>query len=117
MSNNYLVTTAGLSANPTAEAVLPQIGWAAAGGTANALTATFTPANAALTDGLCIRVRALYANTSTTVTLNVDALGAQNIKKNGNQALAVGSIANPGHELILTYNLAGTRWELQNPAA
>lgn len=91
--------------------------WAIAGGTANALTATYTPPITALADGLLVWLRAAAASSSTTPTLNVDGLGAKTITRNGGDALQVSDIPAAGAELILRYNLANTRWELLNPAA
>lgn len=89
---------------------------ATAGGTVNALTATFTPAVTAYTDRLITRVRATGANTSTTPTIAYDGLAAKTIVKNGNQALDAGDIAGADHELILVYNLSNDNIELLNPA-
>lgn len=92
--------------------------FAVAGGTANALTASFTPVVTALTDGEQIKVRAAAANTSTAPTLAVDALTARTIAKNGNKPLAAGDIKGAGHELLLRYVAATTpRFELLNPAS
>lgn len=88
--------------------------WVVAGGTANALTATYSPAIASLTDGLLLGVRATAANTSATVTFAPNGLTAHNITKLGGTALEVGEIANL-QELLLRYNLANTRWEWLNP--
>lgn len=87
-----------------------------AGGTGDALTATFSPAYTSLTDGLYIRVRAAAANASTTPTLNVNGLGAVTITREGGQALRAGDIGGAGHELILVYRSSAPRWELINPA-
>lgn len=88
----------------------------AAGG-ADALTAAFSPAIAALTDGLQVRVKATAANTTTTPTVDYDGLGAKTIVKNGNQPLAIGDIANADHELQLVSNTSNDNVELLNPAA
>lgn len=90
--------------------------FATAAGTADALTAAFTPAITALVDGAQLKVRAAAANTSTTPTLKVDALTARTITKNGNQPLVAGDIKGAGHELLLRYVAAGPRFELLNPA-
>jgi len=86
-------------------------------GAADALIATFIPAVAAYKNGLEVRVRALFANATTTPTINYNGLGAKTIVKNGNQALSVNDIAAPGHELQLVYNLANDNIELMNPAS
>lgn len=76
---------------------------------------TFTNVPASLTDGMEIHVRAPAANTTTNPKLNVNALGAYSIVKQGGAALGAADIHNL-HELVLRYNLANTRWELLNPA-
>lgn len=91
-----------------------------AGGTADALTVTFTNAPTApstLIDGMQILVRAAAANATTTPTLAVNGGTARTITKQGGSALAAGDIVAAGHELLLRYNLASTRWDLLNPKA
>lgn len=90
-------------------------GFAAAGGTADAITATFSPSVTTLADGMIFRVRAGAANATTTPTFSPNGLTAHTITKNGGQALVAGDIFGSGHELLLQYNLANTRWELLNP--
>lgn len=90
--------------------------FAIAAGVADALTAAFTPAIATITDGMQIKVRALLENATTTPTLKVDANAAITITKNGGDALAIGDIKGPGHELLLRYNETSDLWELLNPA-
>lgn len=90
--------------------------WAAAAGTANAITATYTPPNGSLTDGLLLSLRASAANSSTAPTFAPDGLAAHPITQMGGAVLAAGNIAAGGHECLVRYNLANTRWELLNPA-
>jgi hypothetical protein len=90
--------------------------WVTAGGTANALSATYVPAIQSLEDGQVCKVRALLANTTTDPTFSPNGLSAYPIKMLGGVALPAGGIAGPGHELVLVFNSAGLRWELQNPA-
>lgn len=92
------------------------INWVAAGGTADALTATYSPAISALVDGQLCFVRAASANATTTPTFAPSGLAAYTITKIGGVALAPTDIQ-ANAELILRYNLANTRWELFNPAA
>jgi hypothetical protein len=66
-----------------------------AGGTANALTATLTPAPASLTDDLIVIVRAASNNTGAT-TLNLNGLGATAVVGAGHQALQGGELAANG---------------------
>lgn len=91
--------------------------WVAAGGTADALTATLAPAISTLVDGMELRVRALLANATTTPSIAFNGLTAVTITKNGGSALAAGDIAGVGHELILRYALAANHMELLNPKA
>lgn len=88
---------------------------AAAGGTVNAITATYSPA-LTLTDGKRCYVVASGANTSTIPTFEPDGLTAHTITKKGGVALLAGDISAALHVIILEYNLANTRWELLNPA-
>lgn len=93
-----------------------KINWADAGGTADAITASYTPTVSALVDGQLFFVRAAAANTSTTPTFNPDSTGDKTITKNGAQALAAGDIYGDGHELALRYRLSDTSFELLNPS-
>ena len=90
--------------------------WIDAGGTADALTAAYSPAITALADGMQLRVRAGLANATTTPTFSPNGLTAHTITKFGGKALAAGDIAGDDHELLLVYNLGNTNWELLNPA-
>jgi microcystin-dependent protein len=67
----------------------------AAGGTANALTATLTPAPTSYTDDLTVVVRVASANTGAT-TLNVNGLGATAVVGAGHQPLQGGELAANG---------------------
>jgi len=88
-----------------------------AGGSADALTGTSSPANTALTNGMMVVVKAAAANATTTPTFVLDSIGsALTITKTGGVALSVGDIVGAGHELLLVYSSTGTRWELLNPA-
>lgn len=84
------------------------------GGTADAITATFSPVFSAWTAKMRFRFTAGGANTVTTPTVNVDSLGAKTIKKLHGQALAVGDISGSGHVCDCVYN--GTDVLLFNPA-
>lgn len=92
-----------------------KVNWVDGGGTADAITATYSPAITALVDGQICFVRATAANTSTTPTFAPNGLTARTIVKTGGVALVAGDIVGDGHELILRYLLASTRWELLNP--
>lgn len=115
MANDYLLTTGGLVGNPSAASVLPQVNWAIAAGTGDAITAAYTPVNAALTDGLILGFRALAANTINNPTFSPDGLTAHPITHMGGNVLAPGHIAGQYAEYLVRYNLANTRWELLNP--
>lgn len=84
---------------------------APAGGTANAITATFTPNITALTDGLRVRVTGLSENTATNPTLAAGTTAATVIKDYSGAALAVAAIP-PEAEFI--YSTASAAWILQN---
>jgi hypothetical protein len=90
--------------------------WVVAGGTADALTAGYSPALTALVDGQLCFVRASAANATTTPTFSPNSLTARTITKSGGTALAAGDIPGDLAEIILRYNAANTRWELLNPA-
>ncbi|EHS51481.1 hypothetical protein PDO_1872 [Rhizobium sp. PDO1-076] len=86
--------------------------YSTAGGTANALTATFTPALAALTVGMTIRLNVINANTATLATLNVNGLGAISIYRPFENSLSPGDIGVGINE----FNYDGTYWRLTSPA-
>ena len=68
--------------------------YAVAGGTANALTATLTPAPAALVAGLTVWLDITATNTAA-ATLNLNGLGAVPIVRQSGTALAAGDLAPP----------------------
>lgn len=92
------------------------INWIAGGGSADAITATYSPAVTTLTDGMLLSFRATAANATTTPTLSPSGLTARTIVRSGGTALAAGDIAASLAEYFVRYNLANTRWELLNPA-
>lgn len=94
-----------------------KLNWVDGGGTADAITATYSPAITALVDGQLCCVRATAANATTTPTFAPNGLTARTIVKVGGTAVAAGDIKADGHELLLRYDLANTRWELLNPAS
>src|SRR5574343_1836492 len=94
-----------------------KLNWVDGGGTADAITATYSPAITALVDGQLCCVRATAANATTTPTFAPNGLTARDIVKDGGDAVAVGDIVADGHELILRYDLTNTRWELLNPGS
>lgn len=94
-----------------------KLAWADGGGSADAITASYTIPITSLADGQLCYVRATAANATTTPTFSPSALTARTIVKNGGQALVAGDISGDGHELVLRYDLTNTRWELLNPKA
>lgn len=98
------------------QTTVPGLRWTIAGGAADIITASYTPANATLADGLILGFRATAANATTAPSLNVDGLGAKTITKKGGQALLAGDIPGALGECLVRYNAANSRWELLNPA-
>lgn len=90
---------------------------AVAGGSSDAITASYAPPIAALTNGMLLRVRASAANTTSTprFTPNAEVITDRVIVKNGGAALAAGDIAGAGHWLELQYDATLDKWVLQNP--
>jgi hypothetical protein len=86
--------------------------YAAAAGTANAITAAFTPAVLTLTDGLPLTVHQTVGNTSSAPTLQADATAAHTIVKGNGNPLNSGDTLGM---MELIYDLGNTRWVLQNP--
>ncbi|OGT54238.1 MAG: hypothetical protein A3E01_00175 [Gammaproteobacteria bacterium RIFCSPHIGHO2_12_FULL_63_22] len=111
----YEVTYDGAAFQLTPLGALPRsILVATAGGTVDAITATFSPA-IALADQTLVAVVCAGANTSTAPTFAPNGLTARTITRGGGQVLLAGSIPAAGFVALLEYNLANTRWELLNP--
>lgn len=108
-------TTNGLVDSASAASALPAVQWAAAGGSADAITAAYPTPNTGLTDGLILGFRASVANATATPTFAPDGLIAHTITDDGGTALTPGVIAGANAEYLVRYNLANTRWELLNP--
>ena len=89
-----------------------------AAGTADAITATYTPAIATLTNGMTLYVRASAANSTTapTFTPNSGVVAAKTIVKGAGAALVAGDVAGGGHWCELQYDQALDKWVLLNPA-
>lgn len=87
---------------------------ATAGGTANAITASYVPAPTVLADKMLLYFRAIAANTTTTPTFSPNGLAAHTIVKHGGQPLAAGDIPSGG-VMEVCYNEGLTQWELLNP--
>lgn len=111
---------AGAAATDSATLQQVQLGavsWADAGGTVDAITATYSPALTSLAvNGALLAFRAAGANTSTTPTFAPNGLTAKTIVKEGNQALVAGDIPRDGYECLVRRNTDDDVWELLNPA-
>ena len=81
--------------------------YAVAGGTANVLTATLSPAPVALTAGMPVKIKTVLANTSP-VTLNVNGLGAKPVVRPDGRELSPGDVS-ANSLLALTYDGASFR--------
>lgn len=88
--------------------------WTTAGGAADAITATYTPALTALNDGQLCFIRGAASNVTTAPTFAPNGLAAHPITKLGGNPLNAGDIYDQA-DVILRYNLAHTRWEYLNP--
>lgn len=91
---------------------------ASASGTADALTATFSPPprSWAAIAGVPFWVRAASANATTTPTFATNGLTAKTIVKGNDLPLVVGDIAGAGHWLQIQYDAALDKAVLLNPA-
>lgn len=90
----------------------------AASGTADAITAAYTPAITALTHGMTLFVRAASANTTTTPTFTPASgvIAAKTIVKGNGLPLVAADIAGAGHWLEFTYDSTLDKWVMRNPA-
>ena len=84
------------------------------GGTANALTATYSPVMSALTQGVVVGVECAAANTGP-VTFNPDTLGVKSVFKNANAALEAGDLPGANFVAYLRYDSSLDAWQLINP--
>ena len=89
---------------------------AEADGSADALTAHFTPEVKELENGLTVHVRAKEKNTGASPSFNADETGAKPVVKGNNLPLEAADIAGAGHWLEMQYDGALDKWVLQNPA-
>ena len=109
MGNNKLTSmAAGTAAADSANLAQVQSALVAhaatVGGSADAITLTFSPVFAAYTAKLRFRFTASGANTITNPTVNVDGLGAKIIKKLNSVALETGDISGAGHICDCVYD-------------
>ncbi|MHB8803568.1 MAG: hypothetical protein ACYC5U_12615, partial [Rhodocyclaceae bacterium] len=91
---------------------------ATAGGTADALTATFSPPPRMWPNGVPFLVRAASANATATPTFTANSgiLAAKTIVKGANAALVAGDIDGAGHWLLMQYDVTLDKVVLLNPA-
>lgn len=87
--------------------------WLTAVAGTDTITASITPSPTAYASGQTFRFTAAGANTTGTVTLNINGLGAKAITKNGTVALAPGDLLS-GAIIEVTYD--GTQFQLKTDA-
>ncbi len=120
--SNYSVIGNAFGLFPTVTGVQQQLNWySVAGGTANAITGTFTPnitAATLATGATRVSVRAAAANSTTTPTFtpNSGVVAPATIVKGSNAALVAGDIAGAGHWIVLDWDTTLSKWVLLNPA-
>ncbi len=89
---------------------------AEAGGTPDAVTASFTQPILKPLHGMTVQVRSQAANTLSAPTFKADESGTYPIVKGNNQPLQAGDIAGDGHWLDMKFDDTLKKWVLQNPA-
>lgn len=91
---------------------------AAGAGTADAITAAYSPAITALVDRMELSFVATAANATTTPTFTPASgtVAAKTIVKGANQALVAGDISGAGHICVVQYSSTLGKWVLLNPA-
>ncbi len=112
ITNSIITDERDFTPAPVTSSTIPVI---AAGGSADAITATYSPA-ITLSDLTMVAFTATAANATTTPTFAPNGLTAHTITKRGGAALVAGDIPGAAAVMIVEYNLANTRWELANPA-
>jgi len=90
---------------------------AVAGGTVDAITATFVPTISALANNIECIVEASGANATTTPTFAPDGLTAKTIVKGNDVALAVSDIHGANYRMHLVFDATLDKWILLNPAS
>lgn len=104
------ITNTAITNYLTGGSVSVNIPYAVAGGTADAITGTFSPVLGSLTGGQVVLLKVGAAsNATTTPTLNGNALGAKAIIRNDGSALAAGDLPANGYAM-LAYDTATTSW-------
>ncbi len=89
---------------------------AEAGGTPDAITASFTQPILKPLHGITVQVRSQAANTLSAPTFKADESGTYPIVKGNDQPLQAGDIAGDGHWLDMKFDDTLKKWVLQNPA-
>lgn len=91
---------------------------AVAAGTADAITAAFSPPVTTLYNGMSLSVRPSAANATTTPTFtpNSGTIGATQIVKGNGSPLVAGDIQGAGHWIDLQWDATLGKWVLLNPA-
>jgi hypothetical protein len=91
--------------------VAVNIPYAVAGGTADVITAAFSPVLGSLVDGQVAIVKiGASSNATTTPTLNANGLGAKVISRNDGSALAAADLVAQGFA-VFVYDTATTSWK------
>jgi hypothetical protein len=85
-------------------------------GTVNAIIATVSPSLSSLANGNIFEIQTAYANTSAAVVMNISSTGNYNCYRSDGTALKVGDIQGPPFTAQFSYNAAGTKYLLLNPA-
>ncbi len=92
------------------------IPWSIAAGSADAITASYTPATPnPVPDGYILGFRASAANATATPSFNPDGINNDTITMQGGTSLNPGSIPNTGAEMLVRRRAATSNWELLNP--
>lgn len=108
---------AGVAATDYATMGQLQVGltqWAVGAGTGDAITATYNPPIASLSDGTTLYVRAPGTNVSTVPTFAPNGITAETIQKIGGTPLVPGDIVQY-YEMILRWNNGLGTWIFMNP--
>jgi len=119
-----VITAAGLTASSSnvgqlAQAIQNGGLWVAnAGGSSDAITASFSPAVTGLQNGMSLSVRSSAANLTATPTFtpNNGVIAAHTIVKGAGAPLVPGDIAGGGHWIELQWDVVLGAWVLLNPA-
>ena len=94
--------------------LLSHVRAASIGGTVDAITATHSPAFAALADGMLSIIEPTGPNTTATPTYAPDGLTAKTIVRSGGSRVLIGDLA-PNQKAWLQYDLSLDKWLLLNP--